>query len=157
MTRIAVLPGSFDPVTRGHMDLAVRCVKLFGSCEVVVMNNDAKTYLFSLEERYRLCREAFSDIAGVKVFVYDGMLYEFLKSRPKAVLVKGLRDEKDYLYERKMARFNFEHAGVETLYLDADPRFVHLSSTKIREKMQKREDLSDLLPEKIIKLLSNKL
>ena len=86
------------------------------------------------------------------------MLYEYLQGREKeAVLVKGVRNEKDFLYERNMAAFNFEHCGVETLYLDAEEAFAHVSSTLIREKMEQNEDLSGLLSEEVIKLLKNNL
>ncbi len=158
MNRIAVVPGSFDPITLGHVDLIRRAAALFGACRVVVMNNREKTYRFSLEERFEMCRLAFEGDESVTVDLYEGMLYEYLKTRcPKGVLVKGVRNERDFLYEKKQAAFNFAHCGAETLYLDAREDLEGLSSTLVREKMKNGEELSSYLPEIVIKHLQNKL
>lgn len=157
MKRIAVCPGSFDPVTKGHVDVARRAAKLFGTCRVVVMNNREKEYLFSLEERFELCKAAFAGEENITVDVYEGMLYDYLTTLEEPVLVKGVRNETDFLYERNMARFNFEHSGVETLYLDASEDLATLSSTLVREKIAQKEDLSEDLPLDVIKLLQNKM
>ncbi len=157
MKRIAVCPGSFDPVTNGHVDVARRAAKLFGSCRVVVMNNREKTYLFSLEERFEFCKAAFADEENITVDVYEGMLYEYLATLENPVLVKGVRNETDFLYEKNMARFNFAHSGVETLYLDASEELANLSSTQVRDKIAKKEDFSGDLPSEVVKLLQNKM
>jgi pantetheine-phosphate adenylyltransferase len=157
MKKIAVCPGSFDPITLGHIDIAKRAAALFGHCRVVVMNNREKEYLFSLEERYCLAKAALEGEENISVDFFEGMLYEYLLGLDEPVLVKGIRNEADYLYEKKMAEFNFLHSGTETMYLDANPEFQALSSTLIREKIAKKEDLSGLLSEKVIKLLPNKM
>jgi len=157
MKKIAVCPGSFDPVTLGHVDVARRAADLFGACRVVVMNNREKQYLFPLEERFQLCRAAFAGDRRITVDCYEGMLYEYLGTLEEPVLVKGIRNETDYLYEKNMARFNYEHSGVETLYLDASEEYATLSSTQVREKMAKKEDLSGDLPLEVLKLLQNKM
>ena len=157
MKKLAVCPGSFDPVTLGHVDLARRAAKIFGACRVVVMNNRDKTYLFSPEERLELCRAAFAEDENITVDAYEGMLYEYLGTLEEPILVKGVRNETDYLYEKNMARFNFEHSGVETLYLDASEELACLSSTQVREKMKCGEELSALLPPNVVKLLQNKM
>lgn len=157
MKKIAICPGSFDPITLGHIDIAKRAASLFGSCRVVVMNNREKEYLFSLEERYAMAKAAFEGEEKISVDFSEGMLYEYLLSQDSPVLVKGIRNETDYLYEKKMAEFNFLHSGTETVYLDAAPEFDSLSSTLVREKIAKKEDLSALLSEKVIKLLNNKM
>lgn len=157
MKRIAVCPGSFDPVTNGHVDVARRAAKLFGACRVVVMNNRNKKYLFSLEERFALCKAAFAEEENITVDVYEGMLYDYLGTLEEPILVKGVRNETDFLYERNMARFNYEHSGVETLYLDASEKLSTLSSTQVREKMAKKEDVTGDLPAAVIKLLQNKM
>jgi len=157
MKRLAVCPGSYDPVTLGHVDLVLRAKELFGEVEVVVMNNREKHYLFSLEERYELCKAAFEGVKGVRVFFSDGMLYEYLSEKEGAVLVKGIRNGTDFLYEKKMACFNREKCGVETVYFAADENLLSLSSTKVRQKMKNKEDISHLVPENVIKLLNNKL
>ncbi len=157
MKKLAVCPGSFDPITLGHVDIAKRAAAIFGACRVVVMNNREKTYRFSLEERYALCRAALEGEENISVDCYEGMLYEYLGTLDEPILVKGIRNEKDFVYEKNMAEFNLEKSGVETLYLNASEKYLTLSSTLVREKMEQREELSDLLPEKVIKLLQNKL
>ena len=146
MKKIAVCPGSYDPITKGHVALICRAAEIFGACEVVVMNNREKTYRYSLEERYQLCREAFLGEDRVTVCYSDGMLYEYLAERPDAVLVKGVRNEKDFLYEQGMASFNYEHCGVETLFLPAGEEYRFVSSTLVREKMDRNEDVSAFVP-----------
>lgn len=157
MKRIAVCPGSFDPITLGHLDIARRAVELFGACRILVMNNPEKEYLFSLKDRYELCLAAVEGEEGISVDYSDGMLYSYLNGMKDPVILKGIRNEQDFLYEKKMAEFNFSHCGVETLYVDAKPEFAELSSTLVREKIRTGEDLSGLLPEKLVKLLKNKL
>lgn len=157
MKKIAVCPGSYDPITLGHVDIIRRAAALFGNCEVVVMDNRDKKYRFSSEERLCFCKAAFEGEENITVSYYGGMLYEYLSDRKEAVLVKGVRNEKDFLYEKKMAEFNFVHCGVETLYLDAKQELATLSSTLVREKIEKKEDLSACLPQNVVKLLQNKL
>ncbi len=157
MKKIAVCPGSFDPITLGHIDIAKRAARIFGHCRVVVMNNREKEYLFSLEERYALAVAAFEGEENITVDFSDGMLYEYLLKLDEPVLVKGIRNEKDYSYEKEMAKFNFLHSKTETVYLDASEEYGDLSSTLVREKIKKKEDLSHLLSEKVIKLLQNKM
>lgn len=157
MKKIAVCPGSYDPITLGHVDIIRRAADIFGFCEVVVMENREKKYRFSSEERLQFCKAVFDGEENITVSYYGGMLYEYLKGRPEAVLVKGVRNETDYLYEKKMAEFNFAHCGAETLYLDAKEELAGLSSTLVREKIDKKEDLSSYLPKHVIKLLQNNL
>lgn len=157
MKKIAVCPGSYDPVTLGHVDIARRAARLFGKCRVVVMNNREKTYLLSLEERFALCKAAFEGDENISVDLYEGMLYEYLGTLEDPVLVKGVRNEADFLYEKNMAKFNLEHSGVETLYLDASQELATLSSTQVREKIANQEDLSRDLPQNVVKLLQNKM
>ena len=152
MKRIAVCPGSYDPVTKGHFDLVCRARDLFGECEVVVMNNRDKSHFFSMEKRTALCRAAFENEKGIRVLSSEGMLWEYLLGR-EVVLVKGLRNETDFLYEREMARFNKEKCGVETLYLDTDPALAGLSSTQVRKILSENGDVSALMPENAVKLL----
>lgn len=156
--RIAVCPGSFDPVTLGHADIIRRAAKIFGSAEVVVMNNMDKTYCFSIEERCHLCKLAFEGEENIKVTFFEGWLYEYLQGRvEETVLVKGVRSAEDLEYERIQTVFNKEKCGVETLYLDADPKFQKLSSTQIRALLSNGGDISPYLPKSVVKFLSNKM
>ena len=157
MKKTAVCPGSFDPITEGHIDIIKRAQAIFGECRVVVMNNRDKTYRFSLQERFHLCQAALEGAEGITVDCYEGMLFEYLSSVEEAVLVKGIRNEKDFAYEKVQAEFNLAHSGVETLYLDASEKFTTLSSTLVREKIEKGESLKGFLPDAVIKLLQNKM
>lgn len=153
MTLTAVIPGSFDPVTRGHVALALRAREIFGRVIVLVMDNRDKKYLLSPDQRLMLCRAAFAGEEGIEVRYDAGMLYEFLLKEKNCVLVKGIRNETDYVYEREMARFNFEHCGVETLFLDAEEEWRALSSTLVRDKMSRKESLSRLVPDACLEIL----
>ena len=158
MNRLAVLPGRFDPVTLGHVDLARLIADLFGACRVVVMNNRRKESFFSIEERFEMCRAAFASDPRITVDRDAGMLFEYLiRLEVPTVLVKGIRNEVDLRYEMEASAFNFAHCGVETLYLEARGDKRMISSTLAREKMAKKEDLSDLLPQVVIKRLQMKL
>lgn len=157
MKKIALCPGSYDPITRGHEDIIRRAAALFGKCEVWVMNNENKKYLLSLEERTALCRAVFRGEKGIRVFSSDGMLLDLVKDRPEAVLVKGIRSGKDLDYERPMADWHREKGGCETLYLGAKEEFLTLSSTKVREIFAEKGDLSPFVSEEVGKFLANKL
>ncbi len=157
MKKIALCPGSYDPVTRGHEDIIRRAAALFGECEVWVMNNEHKKYLFPLETRAALCRAAFRGEKGIRVRVSDGMLLDIVKDRPEAVLVKGIRNGADLEYERPMAAWHREKGGCETLYLDSKDEFREVSSTKVRAVIAEKGDLSPFVSEKVRKFLANKL
>ena len=154
----AVLPGSYDPVTRGHLDVIRRAAAVFGPVEVLVMDNREKKYRFSAEERLALCRAALEGEKDVSVSYFDGMLWEYMRDRrPGAVLVKGVRNGEDLAYERLQADFNFAHCGAETAFLDARDEFRELSSTRVREALSKNEGWEALVPEKIVTILRGKL
>ena len=153
MKTLAVLPGSYDPVTKGHVELVRRALAVFGKCEVLVMNNRKKKYRFSLEERYEFCRAAFGVMDGVTVSFYDGLLYKWLKDRPGAVLVKGVRNGEDLAYERRQAAYNYPRCGVETVYLDAGEKWADVSSSKVRELLASGGDWKKLVPREIVPLL----
>lgn len=157
MKRIAVLPGSYDPITIGHEDLIRRARDLFGKCEVLVMNNADKKHRYSLEDRARFCREAFRGEENIAVFSSDGMLFEYVLDRPEAVIVKGVRSEADFQYEEKMARFNFEHSGVETVFLPSSPALSDLSSTEVRRRMDDHNNWETTVPEKIVEMLKKQM
>ncbi|MBR2634215.1 MAG: pantetheine-phosphate adenylyltransferase [Clostridia bacterium] len=158
MKRLAVVPGSFDPMTVGHEDLIRRAASLFGSCLVLVMNNREKNYALSLSERFELARLVFEGEENIRVASSEGMLYEYLLSlKEKTVLVKGIRNEKDLAYEQNMARFNFEKSGVETVYLDAREGLCTVSSTLIRQMNREERENCPYLSEKAVKYLQNKL
>lgn len=153
MKTLAVLPGSYDPITRGHVEIIRRALAVFGQCEVLVMNNRSKKYRFTLEERYEFCRAAVKGMENVTVSSYDGLLCKYLADRSDAVLVKGVRNGEDLLYERRQAAYNFPRCGVETVYLDAGGKWEGLSSSKVRELLDTGDDWKKLVPREIIPLL----
>lgn len=153
MKSFAVLPGSYDPVTLGHVELIRRALSVFGSCEVLVMNNRSKKTRFSLEEREAFCRAALAGMKGVTVSSFDGLLYKWLRERPGAVLVKGVRNGEDLLYERRQAAYNFPRCGVETVFLDAGDKWEGISSTRVRALLESGGAWEKLVPNEIVPLL----
>lgn len=141
-----VCPGSFDPVTNGHMDIITRSAALFDEVIVAVLINEAKTGLFTVEERMALLREATADYPNVKVESFRGLLVDFCRARDARVVVKGIRAVSDFDYELQIAQMNYQLAGVDTLFLTANPKYSFLSSSLVREIAQYNGDVSALVP-----------
>ena len=152
--RIAVVPGSFDPITNGHIDVIRRATELYDKVFVAVMINDQKNYRFTLEEREAIARAALEGLERVEVISSRGWLWELAKNLGACAIVKGYRNETDLEYEQKMAEFNKEHnPDAETVLLKASDGLETLSSTVVREKMLNDEQIDGLLPEKAIELI----
>ena len=150
--RRCVCPGSFDPVTVGHLDVVLRAADLFDEVHVSVASNPGKQTVFTAQERVALVREALADTrderAGRVVVeaVTDGLLVEHCRRIGARVVVKGLRGGTDYAYELPMALMNRHLADVETVFLVGDPRFEHVSSSLVKEVARHGGDVADLLP-----------
>ena len=152
--RIAVVPGSFDPITNGHIDVICRATELYDKVFVAVMINDQKNYRFTLEEREAIARAALEGLDRVEVISSRGWLWELAKNLGACAIVKGYRNETDLEYEQKMAEFNKEHnPDAETVLLKASDGLETLSSTVVRERMLNDEQIDGLLPEKAIELI----
>ena len=146
--KIAIVPGSFDPITIGHVDIIKRASEMYDKVYVAVMINSAKKYMFTIKQRKKIAQSAVSDIPNVTVISSEGMLWELAKSLRACAIVKGYRNEKDLAYEQEMAVFNREHyPDAETVLLRSDASLVDVSSTLVREKILMRADLSALLPQ----------
>src|SRR5271170_5652000 len=129
MGRIAVYPGSFDPVTRGHLDLIERARGLFDKLIVAISNNAAKTHVFSLDERMRMLEESLRHCPQVQVDTFSGLLVNYLKARKAHIILRGLRAVSDMDYEFQMASMNRRlYPKVETVFLMPDDQYVYLSS-----------------------------
>ena len=128
----AIFPGSFDPVTVGHLSVIKKAADAFDGVTVLLCHNFDKKTLFTFEERLELLYAAVEGIDGVTVDSHTGWLYEYLREQKDAVLFKGVRDTVDFEYERKMADFNFEHSGVSTFFAVSDAEMSGISSTKVR-------------------------
>ena len=144
--KIAVIPGSFDPVTRGHVDLAERASVLFDRVLVVAMVNEEKQYRFTPEERVAFLRDAVKHIPNVEVEYSGGMLYEYVTAKGACAIVKGIRNGKDANYELWMAEYNRQHApDCDTLLLPADKKLTELSSSEVKRMAKEGLDISALV------------
>ncbi len=143
----ALLPGSYDPITLGHLDIIKRAAALYDEVVVAVMNNDAKTYMFSMAERAEMAGLAVADLANVTVIADSGLLIDLFDRLGADVIVKGIRDSKDRAYEEKMAAWNIAHnPRAATVYMQSADDFAHISSTVVREKYGAGDALDDMLP-----------
>lgn len=150
---IAVVPGSFDPITNGHIDIIKKAAKLYEKVYVAVMINSQKKYMFSLEQRKTIAERAMEEIAldNVTVISSSGWLWELAKELGACAIVKGYRNDKDLAYEREMAEFNEKHnPDAKTVLIKADEKMTELSSTVIRQKIIDGESLEEFLPTKAI-------
>ena len=144
---IARVPGSFDPITYGHIDIAKRAAELYDTVYFAVMINSQKKYMFTIEERKEIARAALSDIDNVSVISSEGMLWELARDLCADAIVKGYRNDIDLEYERQMAQFNTEHYPLaKTLLLEADHELGTISSTVVRDKIINKESLDRYLP-----------
>lgn len=143
----AVCPGSFDPVHNGHIEIIVRAASLFDEVVVAVSNNPAKNYRFSLQERMDMISETLRSIQGVIVMpMGTGLIAEFAREQGAQAMVKGIRNTNDLNYEMPMAAFNRHLSSVETVFLPADARYQHVSSTLVKEIVGFKGDISDFIP-----------
>ena len=132
--KIAVYPGSFDPITKGHLDMIERATKIFDKVIVCVMVNSSKNYLFTCEERVALIKDVLSGIENVEVDFYDGLLIDYVRMRNSNIIVKGLRAFLDFEYEFQLAQMNRQLAPeTETFFLVTDARYSYLSSRGVKE------------------------
>ncbi len=143
----ALCPGTFDPVTNGHIDIIRRAATSFGSVVVAVLGNPAKAPLFSVEDRVSMLKEAIADVDGVQVEAFSGLLVDYARSKGSAVVVKGIRAVSDFDYELQMAQMNHRMAGVETFFVPTSPQWSYLSSSLIKEVVRFGGDVSGLVPQ----------
>ena len=157
----ALIPGSFDPITLGHLDIITRAAARFDKVTVAVMTNDmhryvkgapAKSYMFSLPERREMVARACAHLPNVEVIAAGGMLIRLFDCVDADWIIKGVRSTADFEYEQKHALYNRAHdARAETLYMPADPAFDGLSSTLVRGKIRRGEPLDECLPQAVIR------
>lgn len=153
----AICPGSFDPVTYGHLDVIRRAAALFGDVIVAVGRNSAKNYLFDTGERIELLQAVTADIAGVRVLELEGLLVDFAAAHGASVVVKGLRFASDFDFELQMAHINGIIGGVETVMLPASSVWSTLSSTMIREVAAYGGDVSSFVPAVVAERIAGKV
>jgi pantetheine-phosphate adenylyltransferase len=153
----ALCPGTFDPVTNGHLDIIERASRHFDQLVVAVLVNPAKEPLFSLEERLAMLKEATADLPGVEVDSFSGLLVDFAKRRGSAAIVKGLRAISDFDYELQMAQMNHRLAAVETFFMTANPGWSYLSSSLVKEVARHGGNVDGLVPDFVKERLTEKL
>lgn len=144
---IAVYPGSFDPITLGHVDLVHRALPLFDRVIVAIGQNAQKTYLFDLEQRKRWIEEAFRGVEGIDVSVFETLTAHYCKQVGARFLLRGLRNASDFDYEKTISQINhIVGDGIETVFLISQPAYSHISSTIVREIIKGGGDASPFLP-----------
>ncbi len=149
--KIAIYPGSFDPVTSGHLNIIQRAAKIFDKLIVCVMVNAGKNPMFTLEERVELIRKVTGDLPNVEVDSSSELLAEYARSKGSCVIVKGLRAGSDFENEFQMAMINHKiNPDLDTMFLTAEHQYMYMSSSMVKELGSYDVDLSDFLPEQII-------
>ena len=157
MGSTALCPGTFDPVTNGHLDIIGRASRRFDQLVVGVLDNPSKAPLFSVEERVAMLKAVTADLDGVEVASFSGLLVDFAESRGIGTIVKGLRAVSDFDYELQMAQMNHRLRGVETFFMSTDPNWSYLSSSLVREVARFGGDVSSLVPDVVVARLGEKL
>jgi pantetheine-phosphate adenylyltransferase len=158
MCQKAIYPGTFDPVTNGHIDLIKRAQEIFPELIVAVAHNPHKKPLFTLEERVKMLKSATSDLSGVTIEDFDGLVVDYALKRKAKVIIRGLRMLSDFEYEFQMALTNRKlNPNVETIFLMPHESYSYLSSRLLKEVACLGADLSSFVPESVEKALKKKL
>ncbi|MFC3991539.1 pantetheine-phosphate adenylyltransferase [Actinoplanes siamensis] len=155
--RRAVCPGSFDPVTNGHLDIVGRASRLFDEVIVGVLINQSKSGLFTVDERIEMLTEVTAPYKNVRVMSFHGLLVDFCRDQGADVVVKGIRAVSDFDYELQMAQMNIGLSGVETLFMPTNPLYSFLSSSLVKDVVKWGGDASAYLPDPVLARLVSRL
>ncbi len=154
----AIYPGSFDPVTYGHLDIMKRSCKIVDELVVGVLNNNAKMPLFSVEERVKILKEVTKNFHNIAIVPFDGLLVDFARKMDAALIIRGLRAITDFEYELQMSQTNHKlESGVETMFLTTSIEYSYLSSTTVKEIAAFGGDISLFVPDVVGKELKEKM
>ena len=154
---VAVCPGSFDPVTNGHLDVFVRAASMADEVVVAVLINQTKAGLFTIEERMEILREVVAPYPNIRVDSFHGLLVDYCRDHGISAIVKGLRAVSDFDYELQMAQMNYRLADVETMFIATNPLYSFLSSSLVKEVAKFGGDVDGLVPEAVSKRLRERL
>lgn len=158
MKRVCIYPGSFDPITNGHLNLIERTAGLFDEMIVAVLHNPSKKGLFSVRERVALIEQCCGAFDNVRADSFEGLLVEYVKQYENPVLLRGIRDYTDYANEIKMANLNARLCpGLETLFLPAKPELIAVSSSAVKEILSFDGNINDLVPQPVERALRARL
>lgn len=154
----AIYPGSFDPMTNGHLDIIKRASKMFDEITVCILKNTAKTPLFSVEDRVKIMENAVKDLPNVKVDSFDGLLIDYAAANDVRVAIRGLRAVTDFEYELQIAQTNrkFSKDNLDTVFLTTSLEYAYLSSSTVKEIARYGGDISECVPEDVAKLVYEK-
>ena len=154
----AIYPGSFDPVTFGHIDIIARSAQIADELIVGVLNNKAKTPLFSVEERVKMLVEVTKEMPNVKVVPFEGLLIDFAKELDAKVIVRGLRAVTDFEYELQMSQTNHKlNPEIETLFMTTNLKYSYLSSSTVKEIAAFEGDITQFVPELVVEKVTEKM
>jgi pantetheine-phosphate adenylyltransferase len=153
----ALCPGTFDPVTNGHLDVVGRAASTFDAVVVAVVENPSKTPLFAVAERIALLEEAVRHLGNVRIGAFGGLLVDYARAQGASVIVKGLRAVSDYEYEIQMAQMNQRIGEIETLFMATSPKWSFLSSSLVKEVARLGGDVEGLVPDHVRKALIDRL
>lgn len=155
--KTAIYPGSFDPITIGHIDIVKRSAAVFDEVIVVILNNGSKQSLFTSEERFRLAQESVKHLSNVKVDVYDGLTVDYARRMNACALIRGIRNHTDYDYEQQQALCN-HHIGatIETIFFMSDPAYSFISSSAVKEFAAYHQNLDGLVSDCVKQALTSK-
>lgn len=157
MGNLAICPGSFDPITNGHLDIITRGSKIFDHVIVTVFNNQSKTPLFTVEERLELIRESVAHLPNVSVDSSDHLLMDYAKEKKADVVIRGLRAVSDFEYEMQITSMNRKlNPEVETLFMMTNNQYSFLSSSMVKEAAEYDGNVTDLVPKPVVKALKEK-
>ncbi len=157
MSRLAICPGSFDPVTNGHLDIIRRGAKIFDQIIVAVFTNEAKVSLFTVEEKVALLEEATKDIPNVTVDACEGLLIDYARQKDAQVILRGLRAVSDFEYEMQITSMNRKlDPTIETFFMMTNNQYSFLSSSVVKEAAKYKAEVTDLVPAVVAKALQEK-
>ena len=157
MKRIAIYPGSFDPVTNGHLDIVARGLKLFDKVIVAIMHNPGKKSMFTLEERIEMLKDSLKKYPNVEIDTFDGLTVEYAKKRKAQGILRGLRAMSDFEYEFQMALMNRKlNREVQTIFLMTGMRWIYTSSSIIKEAAQFGGNINGMVPALVLRKLKEK-
>ena len=154
----ALYPGSFDPITNGHLDVIERVTRLYNEVIVAVLNNPEKNDLIPLQDRLKLVKESLQGVENISVESFSGLTVEYAKSRGANVIIRGLRAASDFEYELEMSQINyFLSNGIETVFLMTNPKYSFIRSSRIKEVVSLGGDIKEFVPNAVYKYLYQKM
>jgi pantetheine-phosphate adenylyltransferase len=154
--RRVVYPGSFDPVTNGHLDIISRAARLYDEVVVAVLHNLSKSAMFTVEERVSMLREVTTELTNIRVASFEGLLVDFCTANDISAIVKSLRSVSDFDYELQMAQMNYSQGGVETLFMTTNPLYAFLSSSLVKEFARFGGNVATLVPKSVLDRLTER-